>query len=1694
VAVQARELNVLGGLLQNQIESFGDNIYQAGTIISGVNFSYDAAYAYAKLNDIDYNGLPVIPSNYVGLYATNQNGVKATVVNSLNGFQATDPYLKTIYLEYISAGTTGQPTFSSGDLVRISDLTNSIYNIVINTPGSTYSNQDTLVFCSCISVTNVVGSGYQIGELISQPGSNTRATILSVNNSIYSDRSVLFIAPYATDLANTILSLTPWVFANNVVAVGGTTGTVASVIDVIGKNAQGTIITDGAGRIIDTIITDAGSDYRVAPTVTVKPAINPSAVSSGLSMTAWNYLQDVYVASTSNSVGIGYAMSVSSGIIYQKGYFIQVNPQVVIVEPYDPSPNNLSVIFTVQENIITPDIDPLLFDNALGQPNYIGYGANRMQLLPTLAIVNTDFIEQQTDYMILTSFSEGLAWRQNQYTQFNSIETEMANRMNDADGNFSLSPFHDTTRSPINPADGNTISLIVEPGKAYISGYLVQVDTNFSTEIPKGTSLAYSNNTYISLAYDNYIQITELGGYFGFNIGDTVNFYDSPKGFLSNTQNIYEGNTYPYGNFVGTASMRSMTLSSGIPGTNTAIYNLYIFNLNIAAGKNFNSAKSASYNNGKGIADIILTFNATTQTDLAKVQGNNSTLVFNPSTGPIQQVSNVVYTYRSVNTMVTVSNLGTASLSLVANPNESFPYTGGAALTNVQMQDLIVTPLSNNFVWSTPITGTVSINGTSANMIGVGTSFTASLSPGDYVTIANALVTDVHQIISIANDTVAIMESNSTVGTLVTANVCHYMPPNASIPFGSRTWLSANLSSNAAILTLNFGSRFAGTATGNLAIVFNAIRTNVSPGTKNANRGNFIVINTSNHSANSIGPWCVGVPDVVRMRGAWLVNSSQTNTGPGATDVSQSFYIDNNQDADFVGQCYLYRTPASAINLQNVFILCEFDYANPYISGFYSTDSYTTANANSIFYNDMLTTDQLGSQLTTWEIPEFTDQGTYYDMMQWIDFRPVAPITANLQTVTYNPYSSSNVNISKDYKFPVPGSSLTANISYYLPRIDAIVIDTNEDILDIQGAPDNNPTAPSTPNNSLLIDQLLIPAYPDIPQNPSAAVINAITTSMGSGSPNMVRINSSMVTSVISTAPSQSTQPQGYTMADIGELERRIAALEYYVSLNSLEVLITQQAIPSSVAANVNRFQYGFYADDFSTTDFANTADPEWAATVYTDRDQCFPKSDIINLPHELIGFPAYVEFPYVNQPLASYPPLPPVANVPVANVPVANVPVANVPVANVPVANVPVSNVPVVNVPVVNTPVSNVPVQNVGPPQPCNIVSNTIITQTGGHEHCPGKCNDVCTVHLCNVNYSNCVLYYCGQGNHTICQGNDENHCTTVVATPANCQPVTANDVSKCKSDQFLVSDCRHSTNVAPRLTQTKMVCFMDGTAACGKIEFSHDASQGTCYQIHTGGDTNCYKCNTTPATPTRTCTHWKYQVTYPVASNTNVDCANTGGTPPPPPNPCPNVQSNTVSYPNVCSNSSQSNNHPCKKSCDVDRCQKTCNDPDPCQQPTETCVSFKESGCKPNHTYSCFVDQQNCGAQCKPKPVAPSNNCVVVQNTCGQVGDPICSDANGHCDFDLYWSERQQGTGNNNCMTNYEECPQKVPVCTQTGTKTCTIQDITDTTQPPRVRTFNCTYPQSNAAATPCSNNSPQSNCYGAKGGSKGNSYNNH
>ena len=107
LGVQTRELNQLQTILQNQIERFGNNIYEEGTIIDGCSFQYDANVAFIKLRDNDSGGNTVTVSSFSNSIVQGATtGVRAKVISVADGAEATAPDYNTLLVKYIDSGTS----------------------------------------------------------------------------------------------------------------------------------------------------------------------------------------------------------------------------------------------------------------------------------------------------------------------------------------------------------------------------------------------------------------------------------------------------------------------------------------------------------------------------------------------------------------------------------------------------------------------------------------------------------------------------------------------------------------------------------------------------------------------------------------------------------------------------------------------------------------------------------------------------------------------------------------------------------------------------------------------------------------------------------------------------------------------------------------------------------------------------------------------------------------------------------------------------------------------------------------------------------------------------------------------------------------------------------------------------------------------------------------------------------------------------------------------------------------------------------------------------------------------------------------------------------------------------------------------------------------------------------------------------
>jgi hypothetical protein len=238
VSVQVRELNQLQSIFQNQIEKFGSNIYKSGSIISGVNFSFNDQYNFVRISDLDVNGVPTIPGAYVNMFVESEStGVRGRIIEGFDGSEQAYPDTKTLYIDYTAGGSDNQTTsFSNNEILKITNANNSIFAVSVINGGDGFSNSDTVVFTNALRVDPLTGS-FSVGDTILQTNNN-RAVITGISNAYYGNNTlVINIKPLDTDLVANPNNVKYWEFDSNTSIINSANSATGKVISSIGRNA-----------------------------------------------------------------------------------------------------------------------------------------------------------------------------------------------------------------------------------------------------------------------------------------------------------------------------------------------------------------------------------------------------------------------------------------------------------------------------------------------------------------------------------------------------------------------------------------------------------------------------------------------------------------------------------------------------------------------------------------------------------------------------------------------------------------------------------------------------------------------------------------------------------------------------------------------------------------------------------------------------------------------------------------------------------------------------------------------------------------------------------------------------------------------------------------------------------------------------------------------------------------------------------------------------------------------------------------------------------------------------------------------------------------------------------------------------------------------------------------------------------------
>lgn len=884
-------------------------------------------------------------------------------------------------------------------------------------------------------------------------------------------------------------------------------------------------------------------------------------------------IANAIVANTTNSTGRGYAMTTSEGVIFKNGFFVRVAPQTLVVSKYNNTPTDISVGFDLEQDIITAETDPSLVDNAAGSPNEDAPGAHRLKLVPYLSIRSSSDISNTGTFFSLVDFKTGLPVTIRTDPQYSALGKELARRTYETNGDYVINPFVLTVENKSSTDANNTsyLNLVSSPGIGYVKGNRVEFLNKNVTDIRKGLNTSTIAAQQITANFGYYINVDEYCGDFNNDLIDQIELHSIAKTSITNRTFLSTG--YSSASRIGTASVRGFAYDDGTPGTPRGKYRLYLFNISMNSGFNFSDVRSVvRYSSGvKAVADLVLDYNGTLQAYTASIQDNANEIMIHPfgqKAIKADGFANVQYIYRNnSNQQFNTSGSMTISVTAAGTGSENFYYQG--SLSSVAEESFVIIPTQTR-VSSANLSGTVAISSTTANVVGTSTTFATDFVVGEYIN-AN---TETRRINSIVNNTLIVVDSAfSATGS----GKAYYkeFPAGVPINFGT-SGRTISISGNSATLTLNHSIN----ATMQCTVYYDVKRSETKPIGKVIQRNTHIAIYTGNNAGGTTGPWCLGIPDVYKLKNVY-VGATKANTNP---DMLIDFNLDNGQKDSYYGLGYISSKKPIANNQWLLVVVDNFTQDITQGKGFFTANSYpiddvNTANTQTI---------------TTATIPVYNSivTGKTYDLRDSLDFRPYAANTAvanatSNTAATVNPATAAATIFAVD---PVNGSYLPSpdlpyqsTIQYYLPRKDRVSLTTGGDILVTEGISAQRPIAPLEVPDTMTIGIIDVPAYPTL--TPAAA------SSAG-------RYDYAVQSSI--------QQIKRYTMSDIGKLANRIDRLEYYTSLSLVEQGASALLVRSSTTG-LNRFKNGILVDPFKDHTIGNTNNPLYRVAIDSTRGEARP-------------------------------------------------------------------------------------------------------------------------------------------------------------------------------------------------------------------------------------------------------------------------------------------------------------------------------------------------------------------------------------------------------------------------------------------------------------------------------------------------------
>jgi len=250
---------------------------------------------------------------------------------------------------------------------------------------------------------------------------------------------------------------------------------------------------------------------------------------------------------TSPAMGYATALKVEEGIYFVNGYFVRNEEQLLVINKYYDKPS-AKVGFNIIEDVITPEEDESLYDNARGFSNYSAPGAHRLRI--SLDLKNYAY-EELTDknFIQLIKIKNGVIEKQVKPADYTLLEETLARRTFDESGDYVVKDFSVDIREYYQKDSNNGLykksssGLVnglsedeasrkmiasISSGKAYVRGFeIVNKETKY-LEIDKARDTLTRDNVTIKSKGATTFKISNVFGSVPLNnvAGDLTGYPD----------------------------------------------------------------------------------------------------------------------------------------------------------------------------------------------------------------------------------------------------------------------------------------------------------------------------------------------------------------------------------------------------------------------------------------------------------------------------------------------------------------------------------------------------------------------------------------------------------------------------------------------------------------------------------------------------------------------------------------------------------------------------------------------------------------------------------------------------------------------------------------------------------------------------------------------------------------------------------------------------------------------------------------------------------------------------------------------------------------------------------------------------------------------------------------------------------------